>query len=357
MSKITAGNYFEDFSLGQVIHHATPRTITAGDVSLYSALYGMRFALQSSDVFAAQSGLTRAPVDDLLVFHIVFGKTVPDISINAVANLGYADCRFLASVYPGDTVSAISEVIGLKENSNGRTGNVYVRTRGINQHGKQVLEYVRWVMVNKYDAASDAPETVIPELPPTVAIENLTLPEGLNYQNYDCTLSGSRYCWEDYEIGEKISHVDGMTIEAADHMLATRLYQNTAKVHFNLHAMKDGRLGERIVYGGHVISLARALSFNGLGNAQNLLAINGGRHVNPCIAGDTVYAWSEILDKAEIEGPESMRDDVAALRCRLVALKDKPPGDFTYKSDDGQYDPAVLLDLDIWLLMPKIISI
>src|SRR3546814_14684545 len=85
---------------------------------LFRSLYGTRFALQSSEVFAKACGLPAAPVDDLLAFHVVFGKTVPDISLNAVANLGYADCRFLAPVYPGDTLSAESEVIGLKENSN-----------------------------------------------------------------------------------------------------------------------------------------------------------------------------------------------------------------------------------------------
>lgn len=87
------GNFFEDFRLGQVIRHATPRTVTTGDVALYTALYGPRFAVQSSDGFAKKIGYRRAPIDDLLVFHIVFGKTVPDISLNAIANLGYADCR------------------------------------------------------------------------------------------------------------------------------------------------------------------------------------------------------------------------------------------------------------------------
>ncbi len=350
MSKAFKGNYFEDFTLGQILSHATPRTITPGDVSLYSALYGMRFALQSSDDFAEHAGLERAPIDDFLAFHIIFGKTVPDISINAVANLGYADCRFLKSVYPGDTVCATSTVIGLKENSNGRTGNVYVRTRGLNQKGETVLEYVRWVMINKREVNKNAVvEAVIPDLPDAVPVENLNIPEGLNFDKFDNILSGSDYFWEDYEVGEKINHVDGMTVEAADHMLATRLYQNTAKVHFNQHAMKDGRLGERIVYGGHVISMARGLSFNGLANAQNIAAINGGRHVNPCLAGDTIYAWSEILDKAALKG----RDDMAALRCRLVALKDRTPDGFPHKTDDGKYDPSVLLDLDIWVFMPK----
>ena len=90
MSKTNRGNFFEDFEIGQVIRHATPRTVTGGDQALYTALYGSRFAVQSSDAFARTLGYAHAPVDDLLTFHIVFGKTVPDVSLNAVANLGYA---------------------------------------------------------------------------------------------------------------------------------------------------------------------------------------------------------------------------------------------------------------------------
>src|SRR3954452_14645920 len=144
-----AGNFFEDFRLGQIIVHATPRTVTSGDVALYIALYGSRFAVQSAETFATAIGYPRAPIDDLLVFHIVFGKTVPDISLNAIANLGYAEGLFLTPVYPGDTLTAVSEVIGLRENKNRQTGVVYVRSRGFNQDGQPVLEYVRWVMVRK----------------------------------------------------------------------------------------------------------------------------------------------------------------------------------------------------------------
>src|ERR1700720_1233262 len=129
MAKTSPGNCFEDFRIGQVIRPATPRTVTVGDVALYTGLFGARFAVQSSGAFAAAIGYPRAPIDDLLVFHIVFGKTVPDISLNAVANLGYANCRFLAPVFPGDTLSATSEVIGLKENSSRQSGVVYVRSK------------------------------------------------------------------------------------------------------------------------------------------------------------------------------------------------------------------------------------
>jgi 2-methylfumaryl-CoA hydratase len=129
--------------------------------------------------------------------------------------------------------------------------------------------------------------------------------------------------------------------------MATRLFQNTAKVHFDQHAQKDSRFGRRLIYGGHIISLARALSFNGLGNACMILAINGGRHVAPTFAGDTIYAWSEILDMQELN------NDFGALRIRLVALKNADPNDLLLKGEDGAYDPAVVLDFDYWALIPK----
>jgi 2-methylfumaryl-CoA hydratase len=349
-TKTNPGNFFEDYHVGQVLTHATPRTVTDGDVALYMSLYGPRFAVQSSDVFAKAIGYPRSPVDDLLMFHIVFGKTVPDISLNAIANLGYAEGRFLKPVYPGDTLSTVSEVIGLKENSNRETGTVYVRSTGRNQKGDVVLEYCRWVMVRKKDQDSPAPEPVVPKLADRVdpakigeAVPPLTLAA------YDNALSGSPYRWGDYEVGEKIDHVDGMTLEEAEHQMATRLYQNTAKVHFNQHTEAKGRFGKRIVYGGVIISLARALSFNGLNNAFHIAAINGGRHVAPLFAGDTVYAWSEVLEKAEIPG----RKDIGALRVRLVAVKNQDCAAFPLKGGKGDYADGVILDLDLWLVLPR----
>jgi len=279
----------------------------------------------------------------------VFGKTVPDISLNAVANLGYADCRFLKPVYPGDTLNAVSEVIGLKENSNRKTGIVYVRSRGFNQNGDTVLDYVRWVMVRKRDETAPAPGEKVPELPKSVEPDALggACPI-VNAAAYDTALAGSAHRFGDYKTGEKIDHVEGITVEEAEHMMATRLYQNTARVHFNQFSESKGRFGKRLIYGGHAISLARALSFNGLGNAFQVAAINGGRHVAPLFAGCTVFAWSEVLASAELPG----RHDVGALRLRTVATKDKPCADFPFKSGDD-FDPAVILDLDYWALLPR----
>lgn len=341
--KTNPGRFFEDYTLGEVISHAVPRTLSGGERAAYHALYPARHALHSSDEFARACGLPAAPFDDLVAFHTVFGKTVPDISLNAVANLGYAEGRWLKPVWPGDTVRSESTVIGLKQNSNGRSGVVYVRTRGLNQSGEPVLEYVRWVMVRKRDLDVPAPAPVVPELKDFVPASSISVPEGLDFSNYDFTLAGEPHRWGDYAVGERIDHVDGVTVEEAEHMLATRLWQNTAKVHFDRTQREDGK---RLIYGGHVISLARALSFNGLANAQMIVALNAGAHANPCFAGDTVRAWSEVLDKAETGAP-----GVGALRLRLVAVKDGA-APFTLKDEAGKYSPEVLLDLDYWALMP-----
>jgi len=339
--KTNTGRFFEDYKLGEVLPHAVPRTLSGGERAAYTALYPTRFALTSSDEFARVSGLPAAPLDELIAFHTVFGKTVPDISLNAVANLGYAEGRWHLPVYPGDTLRSESEVIGLKQNSNGKSGVVWVRTRGLNQRDELVMDYVRWVMVRKGNLDADAPETVIPELAKSVSADDLVIPAGLDFTNYDFTLAGEAHRWGDYEVGEVIDHVDGVTVEEAEHMMATRLWQNTAKVHFDATNRADGK---RLIYGGHVISMARALSFNGLANAQMIVALNGGAHANPCFSGDTIRAWTEVLDKAETSAP-----GVGAIRLRLVATKGESGA---LRGEDGKYLSDVLLDLDYWALMP-----
>jgi 2-methylfumaryl-CoA hydratase len=338
--KTNPGRFFEDYRLGEVIVHAVPRTVGGGERALYHALYPARGAVHSSDEFARGVGLPASPLDDLIAFHTVFGKTVPDISLNAVANLGYAEGRWLRPVWPGDTLRSVSEVIGLKETSSGATGVVWVRTRGMNQRDEPVLEYVRWVMVRKR-RREVAVEPHVPVLAASVAIESLVVPQGLDFIRYDYALAGEPHRWGDYVVGEVIDHVDAVTVEEAEHMLATRLWQNTSKVHFDVGQREDGR---RLVYGGHVISLARTLSFNGLANAQFIVALNAGSHANPCFAGDTVRAWSEVLDKAETDAP-----GVGALRLRLVATRGKSGA---LRDGDGKYLPDVLLDLDYWALLP-----
>ncbi|MEM7435835.1 MAG: MaoC family dehydratase [Myxococcota bacterium] len=354
MAKTNPGNFFEDFEVGSELVHAVPRTITEGECAMYIALTGSRYPLHCSAEFARSLGYERETVNDMLVFHIVFGKTVNDVSLNAVANLGYAGVRFLEPVYPGDTLRSVSKVLGKKENSNGKTGVVWVRTVGTNQRGQAVLEFYRWVMVNKRDPATPTGAADRPKMPDQVAPEELVVAPSLDLSAYEPWPAGGSAYFDDYEIGEKIDHVDGMTIEEAEHATATRLYQNTAKVHFDAVQTKGTRFGRRLMYGGHVISIARSLSFNGLEKVLGILAWNGGAHANPTFAGDTIYAYSEVLDKADLP----QRTDCGALRVRLVGLKDvaATAAGFPRKVvKDGRdvYSPDVVLDLDYWLLVPR----
>jgi 2-methylfumaryl-CoA hydratase len=208
--------------------------------------------------------------------------------------------------------------------------------------------------VNKRDASTPTGANDKPSVPSAVKPEELVVPAKLDLARYAAWPSGGRAFFEDYAPGERIDHVDGMTIEEAEHAIATRLYQNTAKVHFDGYAAKSTRFGKRLIYGGHIISLARGLAFNGLENALAILAFNAGAHSNPTFAGDTIYAFSEVIERAELPG----QSDVGALRMRLVAVKNADPAreGITLKVEqDGKqvYHPNVVLDLDHWLLMPK----
>jgi 2-methylfumaryl-CoA hydratase len=347
-TKINAGRFFEDFIMNEVIQHATPRTITAGDCALYIALTGSRNPLHCSEPFAQSLGYKTTPVDDLLAFHIAFGKTVPDISVNAVANLGYADVRFIQPVFVGDTLSTSSQVIGLRQNSNAKNGVVYVRSTAVNQRSEPILSWVRWVMVHKSDLNRVAPMTVVPTLPSFVALENLSIPSFFSAKKFDKKITSGQYFWEDYQTGERINHAAGMTINPADHTLATRLYQNNARLHFDEFAMQSSSFGQRLVYGGVVISLCRALSFEGLENAISILAINAGTHANPSFAGDTIYTATEVLDAWELPNK-----DIGALRLRMIGIKNMSPTEITKIKTEAGYHPNVVLDLDYTVAMPK----
>lgn len=335
------GYFFEDYRPGQHFVHATPRTITQGDIALYQALTGARSVVHCAEPVARALGYPALPVDDLLVFHIAFGKTVPDISYNAVANLGYADLRFLAPVFIGDTLSCATDIIGVKENSSGRNGNVYVRSVASNQRGEAVLTWIRWVMVSKRDVQAPAPVTVIPDLPTFVAPADLRIFAGLRPERLKQADTGGARRFGDYRVGETIRHPAGMTLDETDHTLATKLYQNTARVHFDARHMAASTFGKRLVYGGQVISLCRALAHDGLENVLSWAAINAGAHKNPTFAGDTLHARTTVLDA----WPLNPR--LGALRLRLTGFKNHAP------DSDAIPPELVVLDLDYTVLMPR----
>jgi 2-methylfumaryl-CoA hydratase len=353
MRKVSTGRFFEDFSIGQRLLHAVPRTLHGGDIALYMALTGERPPLASSTELARSLGFVREVVPELLVFHIVFGKSVADVSHNATANLGYADVRFTRPVYPGDTLVSESEVIGLREVSSGEAGVVYVRTRGTNQKGQEVVTFLRWVMIPKRDKTAARGVNTVPQVPAVVTADRLPVPDTMNLQRFPdlAWAFGGTARWDDYDVGERLDHPDAMTIEEADHVQATRLYHNSAQVHFDGRGMAESRFGRRIVYGGHVISVAMALAQNGLQTSLKIAAWNGGAHVAPTFAGDTLRAFTEVVERAELPG----RRDVGALRLRLSAVKNVGATELPAVPAllSGTKEPRMVLELDYWALFPR----
>jgi 2-methylfumaryl-CoA hydratase len=245
-------------------------------------------------------------------------------------------------------------VIGWRESSTGDTGVTWVHTTGRNQHGDDVLSFIRWVLMDKRDKETNSGVDDAPKTPTAVDLEHFHIPPDLDLSHFDAAVTGGRAWWEDYEAGERIHHVEGVAIEEAEHQMAARLYQNIARAHFNAHALKGSRFGKRVIYGGHIISMARSLSFNGLENVVRILAFNAGTHSNPTFAGDTVFAWTDVLERIDLGRP-----DCGALRLRLVGVKNSDPRTeeqpFKVADDQGRerYHPNVVLDLDYTVLIPR----
>ena len=349
---MSKSNYLEDFTIGQKIIHAIPRTISDGDASLYIALTGDRRPLFCSHTFASHLGYSKVPVNDMLVFHIAFGRTVQDISLNAIANLGYADVRFISPVFVGDTIRSESAVIGIKENSNKKNGIVYVHSAVYNQHDKEVLSWKRWVMLPKKNHAALIPQTLVPEMLDYVDHKSISIPSYMDASNFDVVSTGSSKLWAHYEAGDTIDHSHGLTIDETAHTMATHLYQNNARLHFDAHLMEQTAFKKRLVYGGHIISLCNALNFQGIENVLNIVAINRGVHSNPTFAGDTIYAKTIIIEKNTIEG----RSDLGLLRLRLVGIKNQEPSSLlSIMQEDSPktYQENVVLDIDYTVTIPR----
>jgi 2-methylfumaryl-CoA hydratase len=328
-SKTKSGNYFEDFRVGQEIVHATPRTVTEGDVALYTALFGPRFAVTSSAQFASTLGLDRAPIDSLLAFHIVFGKRCLTSPCRVAS---YASGRWSARLSrrtfrqrQRDWAQAEQ---GWQERCRLR------RSIGVNARNGGRLHPLG-------DGAQERPEharaaTLVPSAR-AVGVGELVVPYHLGA--YDTARSGSPHLWEDTR-SERIDHVDGMTIEEAEHMMAACI--RTRRGCISISTEKDGRFGRRIIYGGHIINLARSLSFNGLANALNVASINAPSPIRPSPA----IRCTPGQDPRQMALPG--RADIGALRVpRSPQDRSCPTSYRTPKPND----PSIVLDFDYTVLM------
>lgn len=150
--RIERGHFFEDFTVGQVFKHHWGRTITEGDNSIFASVTMNFNPIYFNREYAQSLGFRGVVVNHMLVLNVVFGLSVEDLSERAIAHLGYEKLKFLDTVYPGDTLSAQSEVLSKRDTSRPDRGVVLFRTTGLNHNGAPVLEYQRPVLIRKRQA-------------------------------------------------------------------------------------------------------------------------------------------------------------------------------------------------------------
>lgn len=144
------GNYFEDFKVGEVIQHSLSKTIFESDNNLFSLLTMNYHPVHTNADYASKQQHGKILVVGTLVFSLVVGFTVPDISGKAIANLDYEKIEHLAPSFVGDTLYARTEVLNARPSgSKSDRGIVYVETTGYNQDGKAVIRFRRHVLVKR----------------------------------------------------------------------------------------------------------------------------------------------------------------------------------------------------------------
>lgn len=150
MKQSVLGLYYEDFVEGDVIEHALSKTIFESDNNLFSLLTMNHHPVHTNLDYASKNQHGKILVVGTLVFSIVVGMTVPDISGKAIANLGYEDIKHLSPVFLSDTLYAKTRILSKRESKNKPDrGVVYVETIGYNQNKVNVISFRRNVLIKK----------------------------------------------------------------------------------------------------------------------------------------------------------------------------------------------------------------
>lgn len=146
------GNYFEDFVVGDLIKHSLSKTIFESDNNLFSLLTMNHHPVHTNVDYALKNQHEKLLVVGTLVFSLVVGMTVPDISGKAIANLVYEKIEHLAPVYIGDTIYARTKILSKKESkTKNDRGIIMVETVGFNQKSVDVIKFKRSVLIKKRD--------------------------------------------------------------------------------------------------------------------------------------------------------------------------------------------------------------
>lgn len=317
------GPYFEDFSLGQVIDDVPTVTLTSGLAALHQALTGDRLRLAlDHNLSAATTGDDRPLAHPMMVTNLAIGQTTW-ASQRVKGNLFYRGLVYLKPVFIGDSLRTRSTVVGLRQNKArpGRdaTGLVALEIEVTNQCGDTVLHFWRCPMIPCRDAKAETGHgDSFEDIPETLAIAEVAkaAPGTWRYDHFKAQCPGPHFA--ELEPGTVYDIEARDIITSAPQMVRATI--NMAMTHLD---GAEGAYGERLVFGGHTISIAAAQALRALPNLVTILAWAGADHTGPVFEGDMLSTGLAIEGLHPLVGDKSGDDKsgpgLVELRAKVAA--------------------------------------
>jgi 2-methylfumaryl-CoA hydratase len=294
------GRYLEEFKVGDIYVHPRAITIDRSFAQEFATVFMDMNPLFLSAPYAQAHGFKDLLVSPLMVFNIALSIGVQNNSEKALANLGYYNAQFLRPVYPGDTLTSRTKILGVDDKGPDKPGIVSVRTLCYNQNSEVVLQYERKIMIYQSNGKPKGkpepsdPNAAFPEkTAPDLILPDLKFPKGFEHTTWKETY------FENFKPGQIFIHQNGRTI-TDEHYQWTFRVGNTHPLHYDklYSAGISGPMGgEPVVYGGLVFAWLHGLSSRDL--TENMvwdLGFTEGYHTQPSFSGDTMTCISRILE-------------------------------------------------------------
>jgi len=358
------GRLLDDFRTGDVYHHPWEVTIDDGILAMFAASFLDPNPLYSSSRFARDLGFRDRVVHPLVMLNLALSFTVHDVSEQAIAHLAYIGLRFPNPTYSGDTLSVYSEILGIRSSeSKPDRGVVHLRTTGVDQDGRILVSFERKALIPKGtlkdrahpDAVQGPHASKQPDNEPVHRADptlGATLPVELSNEIRTARWPGRPAgLFEDFDIGDVITHGIGHTVGESEHMQLTILTRNSHPLHFDeVYCGERSFAGTRVVEGGLVFAwIASLASRDTTANALWDLGYDKGSHSAPVLAGDTLYAASKVVDK------RTHNSQAGIVRFKLVGVKNETSVSLLQRGVDlfdGKFDQKVF-DIERDVLLPR----
>jgi 2-methylfumaryl-CoA hydratase len=357
------GRLLDDFKTGDLYHHLWEVTLDEGLLALCAASFLDPNPLYASRRFAREAGFADRVVHPLVLMNLALSSSVHDVSEQAIAHLAYINLRFPNAAYAGDTLTCTSEVLSVRASeSKPDRGIVEVRTSAVNQSNQVVVTFDRKALIPAGSLANrahpDAFEAALnSELAnhtpsPKAAPDDWRLPPQLAGEIKHPLWAGRpQGLFEDFAEGDIYLHGNGRTIGASEHMQLTMLTRNSHPLHFDeVYSQERSFTGQRVVCGPLVFAwIASLASRDTTANGLWDLGYDKGVHPAPVLAGDTLFAASQVLQTRQ------HNEQAGTVKFHLVGVKNQKPAALLQAGTDifqGKYAEKVF-EIEREVLLPR----